>query len=102
MSVQPVSYLNRKQRRMMAALNTKGVKKVARKQEEIQQEYGQLCAQNGERAFQIKVMQAEIEKNEQRILQLGKEMDEARKAQPTAPVSSPQGESNEEVAPQSA
>ncbi len=58
---------------------------MARKQEEIQQEYGQLCAQNGERHFQIKVMQAEIEKNEQRIVELGKEMQEAVAAK-TAPA----------------
>lgn len=97
MSLPPVFNLNRKQRRMMSALN-KGVKPMARKQEEIQQEYGQLCAQNGERAFQIKVLQAEIERNEQRILQLGKEMEEAKKA--AAPQA--QGESNEEAAQQSA
>ncbi len=57
---------------------------MARKTSEIQQEYGQLCAQNGERHFQIKVMQAEIEKTEQRIIELGKEMQEAVAAEKAA------------------
>lgn len=51
---------------------------MPRKPEEIQQEYGQLCARCGERAFQIKVMEAEIEKDQQRIIELGKEMQEAQ------------------------
>jgi hypothetical protein len=67
------------------SINKRRENAMARKQEEIQQEYGQLCAQNGERHFQIKVMQAEIEKNEQRIVELGKEMQEAVAAK-TAPA----------------
>jgi hypothetical protein len=60
---------------------------MPRKTEEIQQEYGQLCARCGERAFQIKVMEAEIEKDQQRIIELGKEMQEtqAAAAAPAAP-----------------
>ncbi len=62
---------------------------MARKVEEIQQEYGQVCAANGERAFQIEVMKAEIEKGTQRIIALGKEMQEAQAALKPTPVVAP-------------
>lgn len=59
---------------------------MARKVEEIQQEYGQVCAANGERAFQIRVMEAEIEKGTRRIIELGKERQEAQAALKPVPT----------------
>lgn len=57
--------------------------------EEIQQEYGNVCAAIGEKGFQLKVLEADIQKGHARILELGKEMSKAqekaaRKEQPLA------------------
>ena len=57
--------------------------------EEIQQEYGNVCAAIGEKGFQLKVLEADIQKGHQRIVELGKEMNKAqekaaRKEQPAA------------------
>lgn len=65
---------------------------MARKVEEIQQEYGQVCAANGERAFRIEVLKAEIEEGNRKIVALGKEMQEASAAQPPAPTEAPVSE----------
>lgn len=52
-----------------------GGKKVSeRTKEQINQEYGNTCAQIGERMFQISVMQAEIAKLNEKVYKLGEEM----------------------------
>lgn len=79
------STINHKRSLKMAKPETKQPRKV----EEIQQEYNQLCAQLGERQFQIEIFKAEIQKGNQRILEIGKEMQAAQEQAATQPPQEP-------------
>jgi hypothetical protein len=62
--------LTRQQRR---ALERK-MNKMARTKADVQQDYGQTCAQIGERSFQITLLEQEINNLKAKIVELGKEM----------------------------
>lgn len=51
-------------------------KTMAKKQEQLQREYNMICAQLGEKQFHIKVMEAQVEEGNMRLLQINKEMKE--------------------------
>ena len=58
-----------------------------RTREQINQDYGNTCAQIGERVFQISVMEQDVEALKRRILSIGEEMKALEQvAKQSAPV----------------
>lgn len=56
---------------------------MSRTKEQVNQDYGQLCAQIGERTFQIAIMQEDIKVLQAKIVEVGKEMQSINQGEKT-------------------